>query len=150
MSYSKIRPYFKQAIESVNPSFTEWKDALVFDDVQNVPGSILDRSYHIEIGTIGSTLDAGGFTTKGTTVIVTIFKKGFNSPQDALDELLDVADCIDAEVTRATNVEIYKAANNISFEKIDLLTITPSEIDTSNDNVVQCKLEFNVTILLCA
>ena len=45
---------------------------------------------------------------------------------------------------------LYKADNNISFEKIDLLTITPSEIDTTNDNVVQCKIEFNVTILLCA
>lgn len=150
MSYSKIRPYFKQAIESVNSSFTEWKDALVFDDVQNVPSSILDRSYHIEIGPISSTLDAGGFTTSSSTIVVTIFKKGFNSPQDALDELLDIADCIDKEVTNPINIEEYKNNVGLFFNTATLSTITPSEIDTSNDNIVQCKLEYFITAFLCA
>lgn len=150
MSYSKVRTYFNQVMNVVDPNSIEWTGALVYDDAQNIPDTIIERSHHIEIGPISSTKGAGGVSTKDFLVTLTFFKKGYNNPTDALDYLIDVAECIELEAENPKTIESFKDAEAITFEQVDSVSITPSEIEGTNDNTVKCKLEFNITMLFCA
>lgn len=144
MSYSQVRGYLKNEIESFNPKYKEWRDALVFDDAQNVPSTLADTRYHIEMNSMTSTPAQDTLVQDSWLVTMTLLKYGFNDPLSALDSLLDDAFCIKSVIIDCRNVEEYKQANDGSIEAVELLSINPSAIDASNDNVVKVQMQFNV------
>lgn len=147
MSYSKIRAYFKQRIEAVSPDRSEWTDALSIDDAQNIPTTLVEQRYHIEVGTISSTTQLDQTVTDSASVLVTIWEQGYNTPQDNKDELLDESELIRTSAVNPLNVEAFNVANSVYIQRIDGVSITPSEIDASNDNIVQVQIEYTATLL---
>ena len=150
MSYSKVRTYFNQVMNVVDPNSVEWTGALVYDDAQNIPDTIIDKSHHIEIGPISSSRGGGGVSTKSFLITLTIFKRGYNNPTDALDYLIDKAEDIECESENPKTIESFKDAEAITFEQVNSVSITPSEIEGTNDNTIKCALEFNITMLFYA
>lgn len=146
MSYSQVRSYFNNEIPTAVPGMTEWRDALVFDNAENIPRSLLEAKYHIEFSLLSSTPAQDKSTEDSANIIVTIFKSGFNDPIGALDELMDKAQCIKQQVINPLNVEAYKSANSGDIDAVELVGISSGEIAVSNDNIVKVALEFNVRL----
>jgi hypothetical protein len=139
-----MRDYLKQTIVAVLPDMKEWTGSL--EDIGNIPQTILDRTYHIAIGA-GS---AGGLSDHHVedsfSVVVTLFKRGYSEPVVARDSVLQTANCIRLAVVSPTNIEAYKAANEGNIEAITPSSITPSEIATSNDNIIKVEINFTVRL----
>lgn len=146
MSYSNIRKYFNQQIQTAKPDLKEWREALVFEDASNIPSTLLDSRYHIEVGPWSSTPAQDLSVEDQFTVVLTIFSKGFTDPLAALDNLLDDSLCIKAQLINPVNVEAYKNANGGQIEAVENTGGTPAEIASSNDNIIKIALEFNVRL----
>jgi hypothetical protein len=144
--YSQIRQYFKEQILAVNGSLKEWRGAIVFDDTDNIPSSLLGTSYHIEIANWLSTPAQDRSVQDQFTVRLTIFKKGFTDPLTALDNLLDDSFCIRQQLINPLNVESFKSGNSSAIEAVENISGNPSAIDSTNDNIIKIALEFNVRL----
>lgn len=144
MSYSKIRTYFNQQIQTFDPDMKEWRDALVFEDVSNIPSTLLGTRYHLEIGPWTSTPAQDKSVHDEFTVILTIFSKGFTDPLTALDNLLDEALCIKHQLINPVNIEAFKTTNGGQIDAVENVSGEPSEIASTNDNIIKIALEFNV------
>lgn len=149
-NYSDIRKYFNERVKAEDSSLKEWKDALIFEDAANIPSSILDNRYHIEISNWTSTPANDTAVEDRFTVVLTIFKKGFTTPQDSLDNLLDKALCIRHSLINPKNVESFKVINSSQIDAVENLSGSTGEIDSSNDNTIKIALEFNVRLYFCA
>ena len=143
---SQVRDYIKTRMSSAEPTFKEWVDSL--DNIGNIPKTILDKTYHITLGTDLSSPQSDLHIEDSFQVIVSIFKRGYNTPVEARDSLLQTANCIRLDVINPLNVEAYKSANDGNIEAVESVSITPSEIDISNDNIVQVQIEFNVRLFI--
>ena len=148
--YSDIRKYFQERVRAHDPDLKEWKDALVFDDANNIPSTLLNTRYHIEIGSWSSTPAQDLSVQDQFTVTLTLFKKGYTTPQDALDSLLDEALNVRHELINPKNVETFKEANDSAILAVENTSGSPTEIDASNDNIIKIALEFNVRLYFCA
>jgi hypothetical protein len=146
MSYSDIRTYFQGRVEGFKSDFKEWKDALVFEDTNNIPTTLLDSRYHIEFNSLASSPASDKIVEDSWQVNLSLFKNGANKPQDALDELLDDAFCIKSSIIDPRNVEAHKVANNSFIEAAELVSLTPGAIELSNDNIVKVLMQFNVRL----
>ena len=146
MSLSQIRSYFNTQVLATKPNFKEWLDAF---NVENIPRTVIDRTYHIDIG-IDSSTQGDVSIEEDVTVIVSIFKQAFNTPVEARDSLLDVAHCLRLALIKPLNVEVYKVANSGDIDAVTSASIVPSEIEESNDNIVKVELTFNVRLFFCS
>ena len=126
--YSQIRKYFRERILAANSDLKEWRDALVFDDANNIPSTLLDSRYHIEIGSWTSTPAQDLSVQDQFSVRLTIFKKGFTDPTSALDNLLDESLFIRHELINPLNVESFKSGNSSAIEAVENISGTSAEI----------------------
>jgi hypothetical protein len=146
MSYSQIRKYFKAQIATVKPSFKEWRDSLVFDDAQNIPSTLIDTHYHIQISSWTSTGAQDRSVQDSFSVVVTFFKNGFKKPTDALDLLLDDVLCIRQAIVNPINVDEFKETVDGNIEAVENSSGSSVEINSTNDNTIKIALEFNVRL----
>lgn len=146
MSYSKIRTFFREQAVKVDPDFTEWRDALVFEDTENIPSTLLASRYHIEFGAMSSTPALDRTVQDQWPVIVTIFKNGANAPTNALDELMDKAFDLKTYCIDPQEITAFNDASEYCIEAIEVVSITPSALTTTNDNIVKIQIEFNVRL----
>lgn len=143
---SQIRGYIKSIISSNYPLYKEWGDSLA--NIGNIPRTILDKSYHINIREGVSTSQSDKHIEDSFNVILTIFKQAFNSQVVARDEILQVANCIRLHLINPRNIEDYKSSNDGNIEEIKSVSISSSEIDISNDNILKVEIEINVRLFL--
>jgi len=132
----------------VEPTYEEWTDSF---NIENVPTTVLDSKYHVGLGALTSSPQQDRSIQDQFPVVLTIWKRGFVDIVTATDELLDVANCIRLDIIDVENVELYKqaeitAGRTGNIEDVQSVSITPSEIAASNDNIVQIQLEFNVRL----
>ncbi len=143
---TQVRGYLNTRMSSVEPTFKEWTDSL--DNIGNIPKTLLDKSYHITLGVDSSTPQDDRHIEDNFNVVITVFKRAYNAPVSARDELLQTANCIRLDVINPLNVETYKSANDGNIESVSSISIAPSEIDVSNDNIIQVQIEFNVRLFI--
>ena len=141
---TQVRDYINTRMPLVDSDFKEWTDSL--EDVGNIPKSVLDNSYHITLGTSSASSQNSNHIEEDFGVIVTIFKRGFREPVVARDTVLQKANCVRLDVIDPLNVESYKAANDGNIEEVRSVSLTTSEIDVSNDNVIKVEIELNVRL----
>jgi hypothetical protein len=138
MSWSLVRPYFKDKLEALN--YAEWPDGFNFE---NIPANLLDHCYHITLG--GFSGLKANHTDLDTQSVVTVrmFSKGYNDPALGIDNA--IADC-EAFVKSCVNV-ISRATTtgilNVVFSELVLDPLGPS-----NDNAIMATLTFNVRVIL--
>jgi len=130
----------------VEPGFQEWTESL--EDIGNIPATLLDNRYHIELGPTTSTEQIDQHIQEDQSVILTVFKRGFNRPTEARDSLMQTANCIRLDIIKPLNVDAYKQANDGNIDKVVSLGLTPSEIDTTNDNTIKVEIGLNVALLI--
>lgn len=139
MSLSQIRSYFNQGIQAELPGYVEWRDAF---NIANVPSTLLNNRYHIDIGSITSSPQNDRHVEDQASVTVTIWRHGFNDVAGSVDYLLDIADCIRARIIDPKNVHAFSG----DIDDVQIVSFTTTEINATNDNIVQVAINFNTRL----
>jgi len=147
MSLSQVRTYFEQRLLVVSPKRKQWKGALDVQANNNVPQTILDTSYHIKYDPVGGSTQNDRHIEDSFLTTLTIWKRGFKEPTDALDIVMDEASCIRLDVLKHLNMHNFNTGiGSENLQDIVIVSVTPSEIDASNDNTIEVQLIFNVRL----
>lgn len=144
--YTQVRDYINTRLAIVEPTFKEWKDSL--EDIGNIPKTVLDTVFHITLGPIPSSVQSDRHVEDDFSVIITIFRRAFNEPVEKRDAVIQTANCIRLDIIKPENVFAYKTANDGNIEVIQPVSITPSEIDATNDNIIKVEIELNVRLFI--
>jgi hypothetical protein len=138
-NFTLLRPFFRTELLALN--FKEWKDAF---NVTNIPSTILNNSFHIE-SVQGARRDEYNALDQPFNFDVTIrvFKKGYRTPADSIDECMTACEAITARIL-ASDKRIGAGIKNIFLESIN---ITP--IAASNDNAAVLEITFTCFIIIC-
>lgn len=141
---TQVRDYINTRMTIVEPSFEEWTKSL--EDIGNIPKTKLDISYHITLGPLASSPQSDRFILDSFPVIITIFKRGFRDPVLARDTVIQTANCIRLDMINPRNIQDYKAANDGNIEDVQSVSIIPTEIDPTNDNIIKVEIGLNVRL----
>ena len=133
MSYSKVRTYINQQISLEYPDMKEWKDSF---NNENIPQTLIDNYYHIEFGNI-TTTQGDNWIEDAMSATIYIFKRGFSEPVEAMDKVMDIANCIRLRVIDP------KASLTDNITSVETNSVTPEPVDESNDNTIKIGIEFN-------
>lgn len=144
--YRQVRQYINLRVPQVLSGFTEWKDSL--EDIGNIPKTLLDRIYHITIGSSASSNQVDRHIDESVNVLITIFRRGYNEPVVARDELLQDANCIRLDLINPINIEAFKSDMDGNIEVVESVGLTPLEIDETNDNIIKVEIDLNVRLFL--
>lgn len=139
MSFSLTRSYFRTRANAIG--MKEWKDGFNFD---NIPSTILDKSYHIETGSIvGLKLNQNDQETNAQ-VNVRILQKGFRDPASAIDSVMELSETFIKECLVPKNrLTQSSGIKNVVFENMSI-----EQIAASNDNAVISNIQFRVLVIL--
>jgi len=139
MSLVNIRPYIRNQMESL--AFKEWKDGFADD---NIPSSIIDRSYFLGIGTATEDQTNALDVELTQEVELRVYFKGFRDPQGAIDSCLGECEAIIAKLCKFAD---YTEAGlkQVRFSSMDIEPLT----DEQNDNVVRAVFVFEVKDFIC-
>lgn len=142
--YRQVRDYINTRMAIVEPTFQEWTGSL--SDIGNIPKTLLDKSYHITLGTATSSPQVDKHVEDDVAVTIEIFRRGFNDSVNARDEVMQTANCIRLDLINPLNFEEYKELNTANIEDVQSVSLTPLEIDLSNDNVIRVEIGLNVRL----
>lgn len=143
---TQVRDYIKTRILAVDSNYKEWTDSL--EDIGNIPQTLLDRSFHISLGGFSSSANIDLHIIESSEVIVTIFKRAYNSPVDTRDEIVQTANCLRLDIINPLNVEVYKSTNDGNIEDVQSVGITPTDLNLTNDNIIKVEIGLNVRLFL--
>ena len=128
---SLVRVYFRTRMESLG--YVEWRDGFNFE---NIPSTLLDRSFHIESGDVVPTASSHQVHEFSSPVTIRVYLKGFLDPVEAIDNAFDSADDI--------MMEILLPSNRIGLNVKDIVptNISVKPLSDQNDNSVLLELSF--------
>jgi len=135
MSLVSVRPYFRARLDSLN--YVEWTDGF---NIENIPQTILNNSYHLAIETIDSG-PANQLHHEFTfPVTLRVFLRGYRDPAAAIDDAISQAETILAEVLSPSN-RLGTEIKDVTPESIDVRALADS-----NDNDIVLEMVFNTVI----
>jgi len=137
MSVSSIRQYFKDSFARVDSSRIEWRDAF---NTENVPETILEKSYHIAFGSTSAVTLADSSLDLTIPVDVTFWVRGYLDSTEAIDTAMDLAESLSLDAITVDNSMYY----NGFIKRVALINIDLAPIDASNDNIVKVVVGFDV------
>jgi len=135
MSLAAVRPYFRTRLDALG--YKEWSDGFNF---ANIPQTILDGSYHLEVGTAGGTKVGQLVTEIDFPITVRVFFQGYSDPRGRIDDAMAAADAILAEVL----IESNSQGATIKAVLFDSVTVNP--YDGSDDNDIILELVFTAVL----
>ena len=141
MSFATIRPYFQDRMAVVDTELKEWDDAF---NVNNIPSSILDKSWHIEYSTFS--YNTGGAHTCLSfecPVTLSVFFKGYRNPLEAVDMALIFADAILKECTKPV-----QRLNQPNIKNVLPNNVSIKELSDSNDNAAILEVQFLCEVII--
>ena len=141
---SQVRDYIKTRMSVLYPDYNEWVDSL--SDISNIPKTVLDTIFHVTLVASTSTPQSDLYIEDDFNVLITTFKRAYNEPVVCRDEAVQTANCIRLDMINHKNIETYKRANDGNIEDVVSISITPTEIDTTNDNIIKVETELNVRL----
>ncbi len=130
-------PYFRTELNAL--SYKEWDDAFNFE---NIPENIIDRAYHIEVGTLTGGAISMSDQEVNTTITIRVFLKGYRKPIDARDDAIVRGQAIVQAVLPAAD-RLTSDIKNVIFETMNI-----DPLDDSNDNSIIMSMEFTVQVNL--
>ena len=128
---SLVRTYFRDRLEFLG--FEEWRDGFNFE---NIPSTLLDKSFHIESGDVAPTASNHQVHEFSSPIIIRVFLKGFLDPVEAIDSAFDSADDIMAEVLLPAN------RLGVNIKDVVPTNISVKPLSDQNDNSVLLELSF--------
>jgi hypothetical protein len=139
VTFGAVRPFFAGRLDALG--FSEWPDGF---NTENIPSTILDNSYHLEVGEIRGESNGPTNYVFSMPLVIRIFTKGYRDPGSQIDAALDIGnvvleDLLDPAVRNAQN---------------DLKDIRPTSVQVlplaaSNDNQVITQISLEVYMMYC-
>ena len=128
MSLSSVRDLFRTRLDGLG--YREHKDGFNFE---NIPQTLLDESYHLEIATI-----TGSTTNQLTTFFeyplnVRIFLKGFRDPASAIDDAITRAEEILADILSPS----VRYGDDVKDIVPNTIEVNPLAITNDNDVILE-------------
>lgn len=140
MSFNTLSPYFESRMNAVDPELKEWEDAF---NIENIPGTILDKSWHINFDTFNYTGSAHTCLSFDCLVTLNVFFKGYRNPKEAIDTALIFADAIIKECTNPVHRLTQPKIKNVLP---GIVKVRPYE--PSNDNAAILELQFTCEVIV--
>jgi hypothetical protein len=136
MSLSNVRAYFKDRLTGLG--YTEWEDGFNFE---NIPETILDRSFHVFLGSInGGPINHTHQDTE-SEVILRVFFRGYRSEVLAIDESIEGVEEIIRDVCKVANRTATLL--NVVFNSVEF-----NPLNAENDNSVFVEMSFAARVIL--
>lgn len=137
MSLTGVRAYFRTHFNAAG--FVEWQDAFNRDDV---PNSIINKSYHILTPTITQTQHNQAVLELEETVETTFFIKGYRTPAVAVDD----AHTFIQALLRRLLLHANRTQGNLKNLVLDNVDI--EAFDESNDNMVRVTMRWRASVMI--
>lgn len=141
MSFSTIRPYFQERMSVIDTELKEWEDAF---NVDNIPATILDKSWHLDFSPFS--YNTGGAHTCLSfecPITLSVFFKGYRNPVEAVDMALLFADAILKECTKPV-----QRLNQPKIKNVLPGNISVRELSDSNDNAAVLEIQFFCEVIV--
>jgi hypothetical protein len=142
VSWSQVRTFFNTRIAIADPSLSEWTSSFA-PDVENIPQTLIDNKYHLFFDAGNSNPALGTAYEDNISVVVSLWKRGFGNPAQALQDLFDRAFCVRGNLVNPS----FLVTDGGNIKSVENTGISPDQIDESNDNTLQIQLGFNVRLL---
>lgn len=139
MALTDVRAYFRTRMNAL--SYKEWDDGF---NVQNIPSTILNGSYHIETGSISGRPSPHIGHEFEYPVTVRLFLKGYRTPASAIDNSITAGQNILSGVLATAN----RLGNGSTIMDIVPVSIEPIRLDGTNDNSVILELQFVARVMM--
>lgn len=141
MSLGAVTPYFDQCLKSLD--YKEWPDEYTVD---NIPGDLLDCTYHLGIGPISGTPASHTCFTFTFPVALTIHSKqvGNLSTSEETNKLMLRIDDILCK-TLAAESRYSESATGIKSIAPSGIVIEP--IDDNNLNITRAIITYDVSVI---
>lgn len=138
MALELVRPYFRSRINALE--FKEWKDGFASN---NIPQTIIDRSYHLRHGTVSKRLSSSTDIVYVIPITVNAFFKGYKDVSSGIDRAMAGAEAIINDC-----VYIPNYVNPIKIVEFVGFTVEPYD-EIKNDNIIRAVIDFNVIAPVC-
>lgn len=133
-----VREYARSRLDVLG--YDEWSDGFDFKDI---PLTKLDESYHLELGSVRGVSNNQTSLVMECPFTVRLFISPSGDPKSLIDQGIDVADTVIADLMKSSNRTLYSGLQNIGFVG---MTIEP--LDQNNDNGVIIRIEFNAMVTI--
>lgn len=133
MGLIDVRDLFKNKMNSLG--YTEWEDEF---NIENIPSSILDKSFHVESGDIASTASNHQPYRFDCPITLRLFLSGYLKPAEAVDDAFVHCEEILSEILSPD----YRLGSLV--HDVSPVTIAVEPLSASNDNTVVLVITFNV------
>lgn len=140
MSFIDLRAYFQERMLTVDPDLREWDDAF---SVDNIPSTILDKSWHIQFEQFNYTGTAHTCLSFDSPVKIRVLFKGYRVTKEAVDTALTMADAIVKECTKPVH-----RLNQPNIKNVLPAFISINQLGATNDNVVILEINFRCEVIL--
>lgn len=142
MSLTQVRPFLLAMVALVEPALQEWTDEY---NSSNIPSTILDKSFHVELGTFGQITQNQhhAFQSEGFATLK-LWQQGANDPQKAVDANIARGEAIIQEVMKSKNRNEFSSG----IKNVRVSSFTPTPISASNDNVSELIIVFEFLIFI--
>ena len=137
MSLSNVRPYFRTILDNLN--YSEWKDGFNFE---NIPQSILDRSYHLGPPSITGIKNNQLDQELNASITIKIHIKGYLDPALAIDTAVQEGEEVIKESVLSTN-RIGIPIKNVIFESMEI-----EPLNQNDDNSVTISMDFTCFVIV--
>lgn len=135
MSYlTSSRSYFRSRLNSLG--YKEWTDGF---NVENIPKSLLDGSYHISSGSVSPTPSNHQVHEFVSDVLIRVYLKGYRDPAQAIDKAFEKAELVLGAVLLPSMRLAQDCIKDIEPGVIDV-----EALSASNDNSVILNMNFSV------
>lgn len=136
MSLANVRAYLKSRMDGLG--YTEWRDGFKSD---NIPETILDRSYHILVETIeGGSINHTHQDTF-SQVSMKVFYRGYLDVTEAVDTAILGVETIVKDICKVSNRT--STILNVVFNGVEI-----SPLNEVNDNSVLVDMDITVRVVL--
>jgi len=137
MSLVDVVPYFDSKM--IDLGYQSWDDEF---NIDNIPRDLLDRSYHIEIGSIASGPASNTDFEFTFPVIITVHSCITNAlgSSDATNDMMIKAHSI------LDSILLAEDRYGAELKQIYPVSINFEPISSSNDNIIRVRIEFGVQV----
>lgn len=132
MTLGGLRDFFRTRLDGLG--YSEWTDGF---NVENIPSTLLDKSYHLAVGSIKGFVANQLHHQFEYPLTVSVAFKGFLNPSEAIDLSLDAAQEILEDI-----LDPAQRLQTDGLKDIRPLGIDVRPLAESNDNTVVVEIKF--------
>lgn len=137
---SQVRTYLKQKFSDTDSDFSEWEDALNFE---NIPETIIDKNYHIKLGVLSGSVKKDHVVEDNLSGEINVFFRSFRETQSPFNIGYDLVNEFRLRAINTFGIDrgIWK-----ELADVNLSTIEPVFFP-SNDNLFVFRMFMDVKLI---